>query len=120
MKIKIDENLPESLLPALRTLGHDADNVRSEGIEGQDDDVVWRAAQGEDRFLVTQDLDFSDVRTFAPGTHAGLLLVRLPSAGREELVRVLGELFRDSDVESWRGCFAVLSPHKLRIHRPPA
>jgi predicted nuclease of predicted toxin-antitoxin system len=119
MKLKLDENLPESLLPALRALGHDADNVRSEGIEGQDDDVVWRAAQGEGRFLVTQDLDFSDLRQFAPGTHAGLLLVRLPAAGRQELARVLTELFRDPSVEAWQGCFAVLSPHKLRIHRPP-
>jgi hypothetical protein len=33
--------------------------------------------QASQRFLVTRDLDFSDVRTFAPGTHRGLLLVRL-------------------------------------------
>ena len=112
--------MPESLLPALRAAGHDADNVREEGIEGQDDDVVWRAAQSEGRYLVTQDLDFSDIRRFAPGTHAGLLLLRLPSAGSRELVRVLTGLFRDSAMEYWQGCFVVLSPHKLRIHRPSA
>lgn len=30
MKVKLDENLPESLLPTLRSLGHDVDNVRVE------------------------------------------------------------------------------------------
>jgi predicted nuclease of predicted toxin-antitoxin system len=102
----------------LRALGHDADNVREEGIAGQDVAVVWRAAQSEGRFLVTQDLVFSDLRRFAPGTHAGLLLVRLPDAGSQELVRVLTVLFRDSATQGWQGCFVVLSPHKLRIHRP--
>jgi hypothetical protein len=37
-------------------------------------------AQRAGRFLVTQDLDFSDVRRFEPGSHHGLLLVRLPDA----------------------------------------
>ena len=57
MKIKLDENLPESLLPALQALGHDADNVRSEGIEGQDDDVVWRAAENRSDLLIFEALD---------------------------------------------------------------
>ena len=30
MKIKLDENLPESLLSALAALGHEVDNVRQE------------------------------------------------------------------------------------------
>ena len=28
---------------------------------------MWQAAQAAGRVLVTQDLDFSDVRTFSPG-----------------------------------------------------
>ena len=31
---------------------------------------------------LTQDLDFSDVRQFRPGTRAGLMLVRLQQPGR--------------------------------------
>ena len=69
MKLKLDENLPESLVPEMAALGHDADNVRLEGIAGDSDPNVWRAAQNSGRFLITQDLDFSDHRRFAPGTH---------------------------------------------------
>lgn len=41
---------------------------------------TWAAAQAEDRFLVTHDLDFSDTRKFEPGKHAGVLIVRLPDS----------------------------------------
>ena len=39
---------------------------------------MWAAAETEKRFSVTQELDFSDRAKFAPGTHCGLLRVRLP------------------------------------------
>jgi hypothetical protein len=65
-------------------MGHDVDTVPDEGISAQDDTVIWRAAQDGGRFLITQDLDFSDARTFAPGTHHGIFLVR-PQPGRAAL-----------------------------------
>jgi predicted nuclease of predicted toxin-antitoxin system len=83
MKVKLDENLPESLVTSLASLNHDLDTVRSEGLAGHADSEVWQAAQSSGRFLVTQDLDFSDMRIFAPGTHHGLLLVRLRSTRKK-------------------------------------
>jgi predicted nuclease of predicted toxin-antitoxin system len=105
MKLKLDENLPETLLVALSALKHDVDNVRQEGLVGQNDPNIWRAAQDEGRFMVTQDLDFSDIRQFAPGTHHGLMLVRLHRPGRLALARRICEVFSTEPVESWQGCF---------------
>jgi predicted nuclease of predicted toxin-antitoxin system len=118
MKIKLDENLPETLLAELAALNHDVDNVRQEGLAGHDDPDVWAAAQAEGRFLITQDLDFSDVRKFHPGAHRGLLLIRLPDAGRVALTNQIVEVFRREDVELWSGCFVVLSARKLRVLHP--
>jgi predicted nuclease of predicted toxin-antitoxin system len=118
MKIKLDENLPEALVNVLGGLGHDVDNVRMEGIAGRDDSAVWTAAQAEGRFLITQDLDFSDVRQFSPGTHHGILLVRLPNAGRIELTLRIRDVFLSPDATAWEHCFVVLSEHKLRVIRP--
>jgi hypothetical protein len=70
VKIKLDENLPERLVSELDALGHDVDTVRAEHLAGRGDSEVWQAAQSVDRFLITQDLDFSDVRRYTPGTHA--------------------------------------------------
>ena len=102
----------------LTALGHDVDTVRQEGLAGRADPDVWAAAQAAGRLLVTQDLDFSDVRRFQPGTHPGLLLVRMPAAGRLALTRRITEAFRTGDAEGWQGCFVVLSEHKLRVLRP--
>ena len=118
MKLKLDENLPESLVVELATLNHYVDSVRQEGLAGHDDPDVWAAAQASGRFLITQDLDFSDARKFKPGTHHGLLLVRLPNAGRSALTRRIVEVFRNEVVGSWKGCFVVLSGHKLRVMSP--
>jgi len=40
---------------------------------GHPDGDIWRHAQQEGRFLITQDLDFSDINLFSPGTHHGIL-----------------------------------------------
>lgn len=77
MKIKLDENLTTELLPALEELGHDVQTTIEEGLTGKHAAAIWMAAQSEKRFLITQDLDFSDIRKFAPGTHEGVLILRL-------------------------------------------
>ena len=118
MKIKLDENLPVALIDVLRTDGHDVDTVADEDLKGESDNAVWQAAQQTGRLLITQDLDFSDVRIFAPGTHHGIVLVRLVKPGRRALTERVSSLFRSEDVESWQGCFVVASDRKLRVRRP--
>ena len=117
MNIKLDENLPDSLVFKLQALGHDVDTVPSEHLTGRDDNEVWQAAQAASRFLVTQDLDFSDVRRFTPGTHAGLLLVRLAQPGRNALTTRVATLFATERVDQWRGCLVVATDHKVRVKR---
>jgi predicted nuclease of predicted toxin-antitoxin system len=118
MRIKLDENLPTRLVAVLAELGHDVDTVPSEHIAGRNDAVVWQAAQAGQRFLVTQDLDFSDIRKYTPGTHHGLLLVRLPQPGRTALFERIATLFEVEDVDSWHGCLITATPHKVRVRRP--
>jgi len=114
VRIKLDENLPATLAARLRQLGHDADTVQEEGLCGRDDETVWEAAQREERFLITQDLDFSDMRKFPPGTHAGLLLVRLQEASRRQIERRVMDLFATEAVETWAGRLVVATGVKLR------
>ena len=120
MKVKLDENLPAGLAKILTSLGHDADTAPAEGLAGREDAEVWEAAQVAGRFLITQDLDFSDVRRYAPGTHHGLLLVRLREPGRQALTRRVAALFRLEQVERWQRCFVVATDVKLRIRAPRA
>jgi predicted nuclease of predicted toxin-antitoxin system len=118
MRIKLDENLPAGLAARLSALGNDVETVPSEGLCGRPDPAVWEACQREKRFLITQDLDFSDVRRFAPGTHAGLLLVRLREPSRRALAERIENIFREQGAIGWEGCFMVATDRKLRVRRP--
>ncbi|MCX7007595.1 MAG: DUF5615 family PIN-like protein, partial [Kiritimatiellaeota bacterium] len=82
MRIKLDENLPSDLAEVLRLHGHDVDTVVTENLTGHPDETVWEAVGKAGRFFITTDLDFSDVRRYRPGTHAGVLLIRLHTEGR--------------------------------------
>jgi len=117
MRIKLDENLPVRSAQRLRDLGHDVDTVIDEGLGGKNDAAVWEAAQSEGRFLITQDLDFSDMRRFAPGTHHGILLVRLDDMEQPQLADFLGAWFSMERVETWAGALVVASPRKIRVMR---
>ena len=119
MKIKLDENLPVSLAEVLAKAGHAVDTVPAEGLAGRDDDAIWSAAQHEGRFLITQDLDFADVRRYEPGTHHGIMLVRLAQPSRLALTDRIRGVFESEDVETWPGVFVVATDRKIRVRRPP-
>lgn len=118
MKIKLDENIPHRLAGILIDMGHDVDTVPEEGLAGYDDASVWNNARREGRLLITQDLDFSDVSRFSPGTHSGLLLVRLRNPGRQALIDRILNVFHSEAEENWKGCFVVITERKVRIRYP--
>jgi len=118
MKIKLDENLPSRLANALNQLGHDVHTSPEEGLSGRADPEIWQMAQRESRFLITQDLDFSDSRKFAPGSHCGILLVRLRSPSRKALIERVTVLFQSENVSQWERCFVVATERKLRVVKP--
>lgn len=118
MKIKLDENLPLRLASRLKNLGHDVHTTRDEGLSGHPDPDIWVTAQAESRFLITQDLDFSDSRQFAPGSHCGILLVRLRLPSRRNLIERISTLFENENIADWNRCFVVATERKLRVVKP--
>lgn len=119
MRVNLDENMPQALVPILSDMGHDTDTAPQEGLAGQDDDAVWDAAQQAARLLITQDLDFSDIHKFVPGTHHGILLLRLRDPGRLALLQIVKTLFETEPVETWSGCLVVATEQKVRVVGPP-
>lgn len=118
MGVRLDENVPQRLAELLSAAGHDVDTVPAEGIAGRDDDVVRGSAQQSGRFLVPQDLDLSDMRRHAPGTHHGLLLVRLRKPGAVAHIDRISAIFTTEMVEDWGRCLVVATEHKVRVRRP--
>ena len=118
MKIKLDENLTTALIPFLKDLGHNVHTTSEEGLNGRPDAEIWSTAQSEARLLITQDLGFSDARKFAPGTHHGILLLRLGSPNQLAINSRLSEVFSQEEVELWNGRLVVVTENKVRVLRP--
>lgn len=118
MRIKLGENLPVELAVELGRLGHGVDTAFSEGLGGRDDEVLWAAAGSEHRFFITPDLDFSDIRRYEPGTHNGLMLVRLRHPSRTAIIQRVCSVFEQEPPSRWSECFVVVTDRKVRVRRP--
>ena len=117
MRLKLDENLPRSLIGLLTEAGHDTDSVAEEGLTGADDQTVFVSARGAGRLLVTLDRGFGDIRRYAPGTHAGIVVLRLPDESASAVVRAMQRLMAQHDLKDLAGTIAIVEPARLRIRR---
>jgi predicted nuclease of predicted toxin-antitoxin system len=118
--VKLDENLGRSHADLLRHAGYLADRVTDQGMSGAADPDVWQHVIAADRFFITLDLDFSDVRRFPPGSHPGLLLLRPRTNSRDAVTEILKRLLLEHPLDSLRGCFVVADVSQTRIRRPTA
>lgn len=117
MRIKLDENLPTGLVQLLTSLGPDVDTVSDEGMAGQDDTVVWRAAQdAADSSLPRISTSQTPGRShLAPTTVSSWFGFHKP--GRAALSDRVATLFRGEDVDSWAGCLVTATLRKVRVKR---
>ena len=118
MKVKLDENMPAGLVGTLSRYGHDTVTVPQQGLAGESDAAIWEAAQRESRFLITMDLDFADIRHFPPGTHEGILVLRLSRQGRKAIRELLQAVLAQHPLESFKGCIVIADERRIRVRRP--
>jgi predicted nuclease of predicted toxin-antitoxin system len=77
MLFKVDENLPIEIAELLSDLGHDAKTIKNQNLQGVNGRVLLERCDKEKRILVTLDIDFSDIRTYPPQDHEGIILLRV-------------------------------------------
>jgi predicted nuclease of predicted toxin-antitoxin system len=118
VRVKLDENLPDSVISILGGVGHDVDTARAEGLRGAKDPAVLAGATADGRLLLTLDRGLGDIRAYPPGTHDGIVVVRLdhqsPLAIRDAVERIAVNV----DLADLEGCVAVWRDGELRVRRP--
>ena len=118
MKFKLDENLPASSARPLLKSGHDVDTVTDEGLTGAVDPDVVAAATAGGRVLVTLDRGMGDIRAYPPGSHAGIVVLRLADQSAPTVIDAIADLANSTDLEALAGAVAVLQRGLLRIRHP--
>ena len=92
--------------------------MAAEGLGGATDEDLWPQVQQAARFLITKDLGFSDERRYPPGSHQGILVLRLVDDRSSAAAERLTAVFRAEAVEDWAECLVVVTDHKVRVRRP--
>lgn len=92
MRFKIDEKLPADCAVILINAGFEADTVFDENLVGSDDSVIATSPRAEYRVLVTLDLDFSNIRTYPPSQHAGIIVLRPRRQDKRTVLKLMERL----------------------------
>lgn len=120
MRIKLDENLPSSLVDLLSGHGHDVHTVADEALTGAADHDLLEAVSAEDRMILTLDRGFGDVRAYPPGSHPGIVVLRLPDTSPRRVRSAVERLVTTHDLDDVRGSIVVAHQETLRVRRPPS
>jgi len=112
----VDESLPRAATLALRAAGHDVADVRDVGLRSHPDSEVHARAVEEERIVAAADLDFANAVRFPPGTHPGIVVLRVPNswssdARGERLVSGIG----DTGADALRGAIVIVEPDRVRV-----
>jgi predicted nuclease of predicted toxin-antitoxin system len=114
VKVKLDENMPADLASKLRQDGHDVTDVVEEGLGGEDDPPVLKAATNEGRILMTFDLDFADIRHYPPGSHAGIVVFRLHDQRWSSLQGPVSRLLAAGSLDRLAHGLAIVDETRVR------
>ena len=115
--IKVDEDLPRAAVQLLRKHGYDAVNVIDQQMGGWKDPVLWKAIQQENRFLITADKGFADVRTYPPGKHAGVLLIRPDEEGIRPVIDLLSKVLAVYKLADLVENVTLVTPRGIRVRK---
>lgn len=117
MRFLVDAGMPRATAELIRSLGHDAADVRDLGWGAQPDDFLAAQCQRDSRCMVTRDLDFADILAYPPLQYPGIVVFRLPEqANRELILGLVQSFFTMTDViQLLPGRLAIVEVDRVRL-----
>jgi len=91
LRFLVDVNVGMAVTGSLRDSGHDVVFAGDLDWCMPDTDML-SVAHREQRIILTMDTDFGELVYHSQQSHAGVLLLRMPGASREDKVRVVQEI----------------------------
>ena len=117
MHIKVDEDLPPVVAQWLQDRGYQASTVVEQNMGGWKDHALWEVVQTDKQFLVTADKGFADIRTYPPGTHGGILLLRPDKDGIQAILDLLQNVIDQVNLNTLAETISVATSRGLRVRR---
>lgn len=119
MRFLVDENVRESVVELLRSLGYDARSVVEALASATDDESILAYAAKEQRILITNDQDFGTLTFLGMQPSCGVILLRLQRLAVDVVHHRLQQTLLEYD-DRCEGHFIVIEDHRVRIRSLPA
>jgi len=117
MRFLLDAGVPRTIQNFLETLGFDALRLSQTKLWNATDEKVFSWAQKENRIIVTRDKGFGDIRSYPPGKHAGIIIIKDPNLSAAKIA----EIFRSAWAEMKRADFErnliIIDRKKVRLRK---
>jgi predicted nuclease of predicted toxin-antitoxin system len=118
LRFLIDEDCPLSLETLLKEKGHDAIHVKTSGLSGTKDPEIFIFAQKEQRIIISRDLGWSNIKSYPPNTHCGLIILRFSFEAIAIEIRQALEKFIDQvNLPEIIGATVIVDQNKFRIRK---
>jgi predicted nuclease of predicted toxin-antitoxin system len=117
MNFFADECVYPSTVAALRSWHHSVETAQDAGLLGQDDPVLLAHAVQRGQILVTNDLDFGDIRHYPPPHHCGVIVLRIRPRTADRVHAVLQRFLETMTQEEMQGTLAIVDAIKYRVRR---
>ena len=115
VSIKVDEDLPDEVASIFSAAGYETVTVHAQGWSGVVDEDLWIRVQAEERWLITADLEFGDIRKYVPGSYIGILLIRPETESRRRYLELAVHAARSLRLEDVPRCLVVVTPRGIRV-----
>ena len=119
MRIKLDENLPVSLAAGLT--GPVATTWKQWPARAWSARLTFPYSVprfSEERMIFTLDRGFGDIRAYPPGSHPGIVVLRVDDQSARAVTRAALTLVDGHDLEDLAGTVAIAQHGGLRVRRP--
>jgi predicted nuclease of predicted toxin-antitoxin system len=105
VKLLLDENLSDRIIPRIKDLYPDSAHVKTLGLTNTDDALIWEYAKANNFVIVSKDADFHQ-RSFLYGHPPKFIYLHIGNSRTSKIVQILRDdfetisQFENTEVES--------------------
>ncbi len=119
MRFLADAGVARRVVEWLRVEGHDAADLREQGLQRLADREVFAKASAEQRMVLTFDLDFGEIVALSASPTASVILFRLHDTSTPHVIDRLRAVLEASQLQLERGAIVVVEEARHRVRAFP-
>lgn len=117
MNFLLDENISPHTAFYLEKLGHKAIHLGDVNLKGATDEKVIEYAKKNTLILITIDRDFGNILDYPPGSHAGIIRLKLRYMPSKIVNSVLKSFLEEMKPEDLSGNLIIVEEKRYRLRK---